>query len=125
MHNSIKEANQAHECSQAVVDKFIASGGKVNKAPVTTRNIKKGTINKKSMIKRKLSKSMADAKKRFLDALETHGALTSNELVDCTGYEKSTVFNAAKELENKKIIKRVKGKKPTDLTVFKLIQRAI
>lgn len=120
MNHTIESANKAHAEALAQVAAFKKSGGKVKQGPVLIRKIEKGTINKKSAIERNKSKSMADAKKQFVEALEKHGQLTSNELVDYTGYEKSTVFNAAKELEGKGKIKRVKGKKTTDLTSFKL-----
>ncbi len=47
MHHTTQQANQAHEESQTVVDKFIASGGKIKKVGIVSRSTKRNTINKK------------------------------------------------------------------------------
>ncbi len=47
MHYTTQQANQAHEEAQAVVDKFIASGGKIKKLGIVSRSTKRSIINKK------------------------------------------------------------------------------
>ena len=118
--NLIQQNNTEHYASLKMVEDFKKSGGKVvtalpGKASIITSKIK--TRKQREVEPR----SFLAATKLFKKHLKAAKSLSSDDVITLTGYERSTIFRVAKELEQDGFIVRTKGKKANNFTAFEWV----
>lgn len=107
MRDTITEHNKAHYEALAVVENFIANGGKVKQCKTVERDPWACTINPKSV--RHVDKKLLSMTpmERFKVVIKKHGQLSRQEIVSYTGTPQTEVSRISGILAKEGYIKKV------------------